>query len=182
MSETKITVGAISQKNHGIMEPEPNKTWHNMANGLDKETKDKVIGLINGLNKGDEATLVKNEQGGVIDLFVTKKAPENSQDRGSFQETLEKAHQKFGEALSIETEMVLHEGKSPVECGWLCKAKVTLSEKNKPMRVFVGYGDATNENVTGDVGKALPRMAETRAIGRALRWALAGATLEEEVK
>jgi hypothetical protein len=66
----------------------------------------------------------------------------------------------------------------------LFKAEITLvNQEGKKMQVFNGHGDATSENVTGDFIKPhFIRMAETRAIARALRWYTnkAGSCAEEE--
>lgn len=62
---------------------------------------------------------------------------------------------------SINTELVNADLKTPI-----VKATVVLGTKT-----FTGYGDATTENVGKMVSKALLRMAETRAVARALRFA-----------
>lgn len=52
------------------------------------------------------------------------------------------------------------------------KATVILVEDGSPLsKVFSGYGDANVNNVAKKVSGALLRMAETRAIARALRFA-----------
>ncbi len=62
---------------------------------------------------------------------------------------------------SIETDLVNTNLETPV-----VKATVKLGDKS-----FTGYGDATSGNVAKKVAGALLRMAETRAIARALRFA-----------
>ena len=62
---------------------------------------------------------------------------------------------------SINTDFVNESLETPV-----VKATVTLDGK-----VYTGYGDATSTNVAKKVAGALLRMAETRAIARALRFA-----------
>ena len=47
---------------------------------------------------------------------------------------------------------------------------------------YCAHGDATTENVTGDISKHWIRMAETRSIVRALRWYTNNATCSEEEK
>lgn len=71
------------------------------------------------------------------------------------------AHQKGVEA--IITEMI----GEPTDKFVMMKATVTMPEG----RVFTGYGDASIVNVNAMISKHLPRMAETRAINRALRLA-----------
>ncbi len=62
---------------------------------------------------------------------------------------------------SIDTELVTMDLNNPV-----MKATVKIGD-----RTFTGYGDATSTNVAKKVAGALIRMAETRAIARALRFA-----------
>ena len=50
------------------------------------------------------------------------------------------------------------------------KATVTLCSENTEKK-FTGYGDANSSNVAKKVAGALIRMAETRAVARALRFA-----------
>lgn len=61
----------------------------------------------------------------------------------------------------IDTSMVNEDVTNPV-----FKATVTVDGKE-----FTGYGDANVDNVARQVSKALIRMAETRSIARALRFA-----------
>jgi hypothetical protein len=51
------------------------------------------------------------------------------------------------------------------------KATVTLFTSSGTVKSFTGYGDANEKNVASKVRGALLRMAETRAIARALRFA-----------
>jgi len=66
---------------------------------------------------------------------------------------------------SIQTELVNTDLKSPV-----VKATVILTD-GKITKTFTGYGDANENNVAKKVVGALLRMAETRSIARALRFA-----------
>src|ERR1700680_33018 len=54
----------------------------------------------------------------------------------------------------------------PVTCRWVFKASVYKSPRSKG---FVGYGDADPSNVSSLVHGAEMRVAETRAVNRALR-------------
>jgi hypothetical protein len=54
----------------------------------------------------------------------------------------------------------------PASCRWVFKATVY---KSPPSRGFVGYGDADPSNVSSLVHGAEMRVAETRAVNRALR-------------
>ena len=59
----------------------------------------------------------------------------------------------------------------------VCKAKVTTKKGS-----FTGHGDATPKNVGKMILVHLIRMAETRAIGRALRWSVNAPTLVQELE
>lgn len=71
---------------------------------------------------------------------------------------LKKAHKK--DVQSIMTKLV---NSNP----YIFRAVVKMPED----RTFTGYGDATDENVGANIKKHKIRMAETRAINRALRLA-----------
>ncbi len=87
---------------------------------------------------------------------------------------LDEAHKKG--LITIETDLINWE-KDPI----IVKAKVTLSEKTKEKdaegkevyfnTAFSAYGDASDKNVNDTVRLHKIRMAETRAINRALRLA-----------
>lgn len=81
----------------------------------------------------------------------------------TFPGLLQEAHAKG--LKSINTDLVNEDLNSPV-----VKATVTLVD-NGLEKSFTGYGDATSTNVAKKVAGALLRMAETRAIARALRFA-----------
>ena len=79
---------------------------------------------------------------------------------------------------SIETELVKLECDGPVPSLAIVKATVILGDGRR----FQGYGDANKGNTNTRVATALVRMAETRAIGRALRFATnIGMTMLEEL-
>ena len=88
---------------------------------------------------------------------------------------LDLAHTRGLEA--IETELLQVPGESN---GHLAIVKATVRLAGG--RVFTAHGDASPQNVRKGVDLALVRMAETRALGRALRFALGVAeTLAEEL-
>ena len=70
--------------------------------------------------------------------------------------------------IAIETNLINQDLSNPV-----VKANVVLADENSPQKVksFTGYGDANANNVAKKVAGALLRMAETRAVARALRFA-----------
>ncbi len=89
---------------------------------------------------------------------------------------LNQAHQIGLE--SIETQML----SKPEDTKHLFKAIVTIRRSDNSIKTFVGHGDACVENTSLTVTQALIRMAETRSVARALRWATnIGMTAFEEL-
>jgi hypothetical protein len=77
---------------------------------------------------------------------------------------------------SIETKVIALPFENPQAVA-IVQATVTTSKGT-----FQGVGDASKDNVSPDIEPHLVRMAETRAIVRALRWATNSAsTAEEEI-
>jgi len=75
--------------------------------------------------------------------------------------------------MKIETSM-----KHNDETITVFKARVTMEGE----KVYEGYGDASNKSVSAMILPHRIRMAETRAIARALRWATnIGMTAKEEL-
>lgn len=76
------------------------------------------------------------------------------------------AHEKG--LIGINTDLVNNDLTNPV-----IKATVSMRDASNPeiVRVFTGYGDASVNNVAKKVAGALIRMAETRSVARALRFA-----------
>lgn len=68
--------------------------------------------------------------------------------------------------IAVETNMLNTDVENPI-----FKASVVLQPEGSQPRSFSGYGDACKNNCAPMVAKALIRMAETRAIARALRFA-----------
>ena len=98
-----------------------------------------------------------------------------TEDIVDFEQLLSDAHNKFKDKLSIRTELIHIDWEKK---NALFKASVQVGDL-----IFEGHGDATAENVTGDFIKPhYIRMAESRAIVRALRWATNNATCAEEEK
>lgn len=127
----------------------------------------------------------------------TKKSGKWEDDMVTFEDLLTKAHE-LKAPFSIKTEMLAIDLEKKYA---LFKATVEiyatdeqykkycigeLSEESKhPVRMllaeFTGHGDATDSNVTGEFIKPhFIRMAETRAIVRALRWYTNNGCAEEE--
>ena len=113
----------------------------------------------------------------------------STDDMIKLEDLLNQAHDKFKGNFSVTTEMLQIDWEKKTA---LFKAKVEVPYWNKSVRegkeyleiaikVYEGYGDATQDNCGEMVKKHWIRMAETRAISRALRWATnnAKAAIEE---
>lgn len=138
------------------------------------EPEEKLNKLATTLKKGFEVKLecdlniIKKIE--VVSDKVEEKSEGGIDDLTTFEELLEDAHKKFvtdKENMSIETEMIENDWEKQRA---IFKAKVTISDGSLA-RVFEAYGDATQDNVGSLVKKHYIRMAETRSIARALRWA-----------
>ena len=81
-----------------------------------------------------------------------------------FKTLLDKAHKQYGLA-GVETEILQFPG---AENGNMAIFRATV--KNSDGATFSGHGDADPNNTTSTIAPHLLRMAETRAIARALRW------------
>lgn len=142
--------------------------WYNVkdAEEILEGYKEKI------LNKGAEIKFDYDEKTKAItNLVLVKAADKNwADDMTNFEDLLTAAHDKF-EDLDIETEMhqVDFEKKTAV-----FQATVTADGHK-----FEGHGDA--EGIGNEIIKPhFMRMAETRAIARALRWATNNAAVAEE--
>lgn len=92
-----------------------------------------------------------------------------------FEGLLECAHAEY-DLQSIETDIIqLPTQENGMEA--IFQAKVTT----KDGKTFIGTGDASPENVNSKIAKHLIRMAETRAVGRALRFLTGFGTVFEEL-
>lgn len=132
--------------------------------------------------KVGQATVGFDDDGQVVFLKSQEDKPQPTNqnthkfedDMVSFEELLTDAYKKK-EDFSIKTEMLQLD---PEKRFALFKARITAGDKT-----FEGHGDATEENVKGMISQHYIRMAETRAIVRALRWYTNNAKCaKEEIK
>ena len=97
----------------------------------------------------------------------------------NFESLLNAAHKK-NENFSIETEMLTIDMEKSYA---LFKAVITVNKDEREIKRFEAHGDTTDKNISGEYIKPhFIRMAETRAICRALRWYTNNATCSEEEK
>lgn len=164
-----------------------NKTFYNLYK--DKET---LKNILKELKKGYEVEL--DVEGNAIKSFeILSREIKSSEDMTNFEDLLTQAHKEF-EHFSITTELIDNDWENKRA---LCKAKITILKSAKvesakvdnteeyveTSQFFEAHGDATQENCGEMVQKHWIRMAETRAIVRALRLATNNAkTATEETE
>lgn len=126
----------------------------------------------------------KEQQKGTVK--GTDKSGSWADDMTNFKDLLTDAHKKFPGRLEIFTEIVRDGDGKPLlnveDKFCVVKAKVVVTNKeNNFEQIFEAHGDTLAMNVVGSVAeKHWIRMAETRAIVRALRWATNNATVAAE--
>jgi len=130
------------------------------------------------LKKGYEVELTLDERKGIktIEVISDKVEEKGFDDLTTFEELLEDAHTKFGD-FTIKTEMVENDWEKQRA---IFKATVDIISNDGGSYEYQAYGDATQDNCGEMVKKHYIRMAETRAIARALRWATNNAKAAKE--
>jgi len=132
----------------------------------------------------EEASILIDELQKLVPQESTKKPfKDRMEDYITFEELLKELHKKF-KKVSIETNVQTGEEgdgkamKKLLDDGFVVRATV-ITEKG----TYTAYGDATADNTTKMVRDALLRMAETRAVARACRFATGiGKVAKEEVE
>jgi len=105
----------------------------------------------------------------------------SGKEYSTFEDVLKESHKRG--LLSISTEMVqnpFERGQEKPDGRCIMKATVEIKEGDEAC-TYQAYGDATPSNVNKMILPHILRMAETRAIGRALRFAIGAKTLIEEL-
>jgi len=138
-------------------------------------------------NKGDEVEIefvLNGEYRNIEQLKIAKMATDQPEQSGFFKDKtgddmlnldklLAQAHKLFSDGIfKIETEVQYADYEKKMA---VFKAVVTTN-----LGVFTGHGDADQVNCGNMVKEHYVRMAETRAICRALRWATNNATAAQE--
>lgn len=110
-------------------------------------------------------------------------------DMVTFETLLTAAHKKAKDAkhiLSIKTGVIKGKDKQVVidveKKFVMFKARIVITDKDGPVCSFDGIGDTLESNVDGTTAKHWIRIAETRAIVRALKLYTNNATCSEEEK
>ena len=168
----------------GFTLEEDTKKWYNVSDEeqLLNELKKSIV------IKGAEIKFNYDEKTKAVSNLTLLSAPAKNSgqdDITNFEDLLSAAHTKFKDKLEITTEMVKDGQGNPMvnfeKKFALFKARVVVTS-GKNAQVFEAHGDATLENVSDLIKPHFIRMAETRAIARALRWATNNATVAEEEK
>jgi len=168
-----ISKGRLSEGSIGFMTIETPDHWYNMQG--DPSVLEEWLKTTIQKGNSIEFELIA---GFVDNLKLISKAKEQSftDDLISFEDLLAEAHKKFDGTFSIRTELIHNDWEKKQA---LVKATIEIVGVGE----FTAYGDATQENCGDMVKKHWIRMAETRSIARALRWATNNAkTAEEETE
>lgn len=186
--QIKGTIHAISMPREfeGVMQigfvlKENTKQWYNVQ---DSEEKLKSV-LENFVIKGAEILFEYDQETKQVSEIKLLKAPQKgkegswSDDMTNFEELLTSAHAKFGKSgFDIKTKMLNIDVSTKTA---IFKARVVVFNQAIGNQVFEAHGDALEDNVKGDhIKPHFVRMAETRAIARALRWATNNADVAQE--
>ena len=176
LTKREVVIEAVSKETFGIKSKEG--VWYNILDG----DKKRIEPIFSKLNKGDLIELDADFQLRIYKEIVIKKKSEKKEqgwqgDMIKFGDLLNDAHEKFPK-LSITTEKIEVDLKQKYA---LFKAKVYANKNIDGERVFEAHGDATADNIGTDKVKLhFIRMAETRAIVRALRLLTNNAKCAEE--
>ena len=152
-------IKAISEKKRGVLIDE---AWLDVADNI----------KMNFINKG-KCEYKLNDQNEIVFIKNLDKSSNKTWEDEivSFETLLNKAHEEGLQSITTEKLGINLEKKYA-----LFKA-VAEGKKGR----FEAHGDATSENVSGDFIKPhFIRMAETRAIARALRWYTNNAKVSKE--
>jgi hypothetical protein len=166
-----VSVKNISRGNLGFL-TEEEENWYNV--NADQKVLEELLETI---QKGNTIEFEMNK--GMPENFVLK---EKSQEQGSFtddlvsfEDLLNDAHIKYKD-FSVRTELIENDWEKQRA---IFKATIEIVEEGLNYE-YQAFGDATQENCGSMVKMHYIRMAETRAIARALRWATNNAKAAEE--
>jgi hypothetical protein len=182
MEEKKYSgkIAAVSSKNKSngsigfLLDGDPN--WFNI--NATEEALDIILKAT--IVKGNKIEFLMGQTGienlKILEAAKIQKDKNWAEDMTNFEDLLTAAHEKG--LISITTELIQID---PTNKFAVFKATVLgdMDKKGKSYGTFTGYGDA--EGIDNE--KIKPhwvRMAETRAIVRALRWYTNNATVAEE--
>ena len=179
MQELEITEGIIksvsgirefgSDKQIGFTLKESGDYWFNIKGTPEELEKILEVQII----KGYKVKFEYNAETKAITNLTSQKGEDHGweDDMIPFEELLSLAHKKAEKdkhQMSIETTCVSVDLEKK---NALFKCTLRISEGGKLLKSFDAHGDATVENIkSANILPHFIRMAETRAIARALRW------------
>lgn len=149
------------------------KGWINFDGENTDITEEEMKDKLSKLNKGDKIQLILSDSG-YFDFTVleaAKREQKDSEDIVGLEALLDSAHRKY-KKLSIRTEKVeldREKGFAQFKCTVECE-----------LGTFEDYGDATKDKLQEHLKDSYIRMAQTRSIVRALRFATNTAKVSEE--
>ena len=174
ITKREITVEAVSKKNNSLKSKDGN--WYNINPKLSDDVEKAAVDMIQKIGKGDIVELTADFPKRIFNVIVIKKKSEKKsnwqEDMIDFEELLSDLHKKF-KNITLKTEKIEVDLKEKYA---LFKATVTADKL-----YFEAHGDSTKENIESTfVQPHFIRMAETRAICRALRFITNNAACSEE--
>jgi len=178
LNSKEVTVENRSVNTYGIL---VDGQWINFESTSEAK-KEEIKRLISTINKGDVIKLTMgSDESHYTDFELIKKVEykKNDDDSVSFAEMLQRGQQEG--IKGWETEEIMHDAEK--KCAtFKCVIYKQGKEDSQPIR-YTAHGDASQDNVSNNnIAKHYYRMAETRAISRALRFALGEANVVEEEK
>ena len=173
IAKREIEVKAFSKETLGIQSTD--EVWYNINKTISDAFKEDVKLVISKLGRGDKVEMTADFEKRLYNVIkINKKSDKKNwaDDMTNLEDLLTNAHKKFGD-LSITTEKIEIDLKKKYA---LFKA-TAITKDHK----FEAHGDATADNIDSEkVKKHFIRMAETRAIVRALRFLTNNAACAEE--
>ena len=177
ISKREIIVDLVSKKNNSLQSEDG--VWYNINPTLSEDFKKDAVEMINKLGKGDKVELAADFQKRLFNVIVLKKKAEreeftNNKDMLNLKSLLAAAHKQKFKGFRTEILKIDLEKKYAL-------AKCIAKDKNDA--IFEAHGDTTKENLknsTDKIKEAYIRMAETRAICRALRFLTNNAEVAQE--
>lgn len=172
-------VKAISQSDryNSFCFEEDEKQWYTLLNEriediISKGDKIKIFYIENGNQKEiKKIDIIKKRE---------KKSEEWQDEIISFETLLNDAHIKLG-GFSIFTQLIHHDFDKKTAM-FKAQVKIMKHKDENSMQIFEAHGDADQDNCGDMIKPHYIRMAETRAIARALRFATNNAKTAEEEK
>lgn len=166
-----VSKGKLDEGSIGFITKEEENKWYNTVG--EPEALQTLMDTI--IQKGNSIEF--EMAGGFATKFAIKEKAQEQEgsfpdDMTTFEDLLNDAHTKF-EDFTIKTQMIENDWEKQ-------RAIFKATVMTGTMNIYEAHGDATQENCGAMVKIHYIRMAETRAIARALRWATNNAKAASE--